>query len=85
MLQNVKATLWSYDTNKLDLDKDKQVIIRQVLNWGDEKAVKWLFKYYDRKIIKQIAQSIPLGNWDKKSLNFWSIILKIRPQKRMVK
>ena len=85
LTKNIKTTLWSHNTNKLDLNKDKKLIIGQVPNWGDEKAIKWLFRQYDRKIIEKIAQTIPIGNWDKKSLNFWSIVLNIKPKKRINK
>ena len=37
--------LWSYNLNVLDTSKqpDRQLIIQQILNHGDERATKWLF------------------------------------------
>lgn len=70
----VKPFLWSYDISRLNLDKDSKIIITNILNLGDEKAVNWLFSRYSRKdIIKSLKDPLP-GWWDKKSLNFWSVI-----------
>ena len=82
---SVRATLWSYDTKKISLEKNKELIVRQVLNFGDKKATDWLFKKTGKNEIKKIAQKIPRGSWNKKSLNYWSIILKIHPTDKFSK
>jgi hypothetical protein len=81
--KDVIASLWSYDIDKIDPEKHKKIIISQTLNWGSEKAVDWLFDYYSKEEVIKIAESIPVGQWDKKSLNFWSLILGIRPKERI--
>ena len=71
--------LWSYDIDKLDLQRDKKRIITNILNLGTAKATDWLFRTYNKKDIKKaIANPLP-GEWDEKSLNFWSLILNIKP------
>jgi len=72
---SVKQTLWSYDTDKIDKTKDKRLIISQVLNFGSKDATDWAINNYGKKIIKTVAMSIPKGQWGKKSLNYWSLIL----------
>ena len=69
--QSVKAVLWSYNTDKIDLQKHRRLIISQVLNFGTKKATDWLFKYYGKDLVREIASEIPLGQWDKKSLALW--------------
>jgi len=83
--QSVKVTLWSYDTDRVDIDKDKKLIIAQVLNYGTKKATDWLFQTYSKREIVQEAASIPKGQWDKKSLALWSLCLGINPQTRAQK
>lgn len=73
----VKPFLWSYDVDKLDLKRNKRRIITNVLNLGILKATDWLFDVYDREEIKEIVASPSPGEWSKKSLNFWSIILGV--------
>ena len=75
----VKPYLWSYDTKKLDLRKNKERIITNILNLGSKKATDWLFEKYQTKEIKKIvAEPLP-GEWNKKSLNYWSLMLKTKP------
>lgn len=80
--KDVQATLWSYDINKIDPQKHKKIIISQVLNWGTKKATDWLFRYYGKNEIVKIANQIPLGQWDKKSLALWTLVLQIKPKER---
>ena len=75
----VKPFLWSYDTEQLDKEKDKKRIITNVLNWGTKRATDWLFGVFSRDDIREsILDPIP-GSWNKKSANFWSLVLDARP------
>ncbi|MBU4347800.1 hypothetical protein KKF23_04630 [Patescibacteria group bacterium] len=77
----VKPFLWSYNTNKLDLKKNKKRIIANILNLGSKKATNWLFEKYSKREIKNaIADALP-SEWNKKSLNYWSILFGIKPAK----
>jgi len=74
----VKPFLWSYDTTKIELLKDKKRIITNVLNLGTTRATDWLFKTYGKEDIRK-ALSNPLpGEISDKSLNYWSLILNIK-------
>ena len=73
----LKPFFWYTDNRKITKSRDQQRIILQVLNYGDRKATKWLFKNYDQAIIKQVI--INFGNeLDKKSLNYWCQRLNIK-------
>ncbi len=71
--------LWSYDLKKLNLKKDKERIITNILNLGDRKATKWLFEQYNKEEIKKIVKNPLPGEWNKKSLNYWAFVLNIKP------
>lgn len=71
MPPEVRSCLWSYDTNKIDLEKYKEMIIAQVLNYGDMKAVRWLFKTYDKEEIKRVVENPQRGLWFEKTLDYW--------------
>lgn len=79
--KDVIAVLWSYDPRGIDPEKHQKTIIIQVLNWGTKKATDWLFKYYGKKQVAKIASTIPVSEWDKKSLALWKIVLNIKPRK----
>src|SRR3989338_10658568 len=82
-----KPFLWSYDTDKIDLKRDKRRIIINVLNLGTKEAVRELFKIYSKKGIVELFTNSMRGEWNKKSLNFWSLIFNVVPknQGRQVK
>ncbi|MBI4008643.1 hypothetical protein HY357_00245 [Candidatus Roizmanbacteria bacterium] len=44
--KKLQATLWSVDTNALDIQEDKNYIIHQILSIGGINDMKWLFKTY---------------------------------------
>ena len=83
--QSVRAVLWSYDPELLDIAHHKRVIISQVLNFGTKDALQWLFQTYTKNEITTEANIIPLGQWDKKSLCLWKLVLGINPISKMQK
>jgi len=78
----IKPFLWSYDFEALDPEKHNKLIVGQVLNFGTKEAIDWLFSYYGKKSVADIASKIPIGSWDKKSLALWKLIMGINPTKR---
>ncbi len=79
--QAVKNCLWSYEVDKLDLKENRNLIVFNVLNFGNEEAVNWLFENYDESEIISIAKITPKTAWSPKSLNYWSLILGFTPMK----
>lgn len=75
----VAPFLWSYDTNALDLKRDKKRIITNVLNLGTQRATDWLFSVYTKRDITDcVAHPLP-GEWSDKSISFWAFILGVIP------
>lgn len=71
----LKGYFWDIDFNKLDIQKSAIYIIERLLEYGDEKAIKWLFKTYDKKLIKEVIMT--RRGFSPKTANFWGIILNI--------
>lgn len=82
--QAVKICLWSYDTNKISLSNpdDRFRIIFNVLNHGTKKAVEWLWKNFNEKEITETINNSIESEWDRKSLNFWSLIYRASPARK---
>jgi len=74
----VAPCLWSYDIKELDIQEDKELIITQILNYGDEERIKWLYSVYNDDDIKQVVSSPRRGLWFEKVLNFWEKMLDIK-------
>jgi hypothetical protein len=78
----VRQFLWFNDLKKIDLQKDKSRIILNLLNIGSKKATDWLFNFYPKSEIKRVILDCGAkGELSKKSLNYWTLILNIDPNK----
>lgn len=73
---------WSYDIDSLDLEKDKDYIITQALNYGTWEDLKWLFKIYLEREIKDVVKRPGRGLWFRDVLNFWILMFKVRLKKK---
>ncbi|MEA3449776.1 MAG: hypothetical protein U9Q85_02245 [Patescibacteria group bacterium] len=80
ILEKFRPFLWSFNFAEIDFEKNKKRIITNVLNFGTKEATDLLFKIYDKKDIKKQVENPLPGEWNDKSLNFWSIIFKIKPK-----
>ncbi len=58
--------------------EDKELIITQVLNYGDAKRIKWLYSVYTEDDIKKVVCNPRRGLWFPKVLNLWETILEIK-------
>ncbi len=57
--QEFQPILWSKNVKDLDLEKDKNYIIHQILNYGNLSQIKWLFKVYKKEEIRRIFLKFP--------------------------
>lgn len=79
----LESFLPSYDISQMYLHhpSDKNLIIEAVLNQGTTKEIKWLFKTYSLREIKNVLRDPSRGCWDARVLNFWTKFfgIKIHP------
>jgi hypothetical protein len=66
---------WDTDLKNLDPTKHSFFIISRLLEFGDEKAISWLFKNFSKEAIKN---SLKKAKISPKSLIFWSLFLNLR-------
>lgn len=79
----VKACLWSYDTDKINLsnEDDRFRVVMNILNRGTKKAVVWLWNNFNEKEITEVIKQSSVSEWNRKSLSFWSQIYNTTPAK----
>lgn len=72
--------LASYNLSKLDKDDPavRQELITQILNSGDDRATRWLFKTYSKRTIKKAIYHPKRGSWFKDSLSYWQRIFGVK-------
>ncbi len=66
----LQPILWSVDVNHLDIEKDKNYIIHQILRFGSLDDILWLFTTYSKERIRQIFISQPRKAYSRKNLYF---------------
>ncbi len=71
----VTACLWSYNPDALDIRRDREEIITQVLNYGIWEAVKWVRETYSDDDIREVLKKPARGRWFKQALHFWLVAL----------
>jgi hypothetical protein len=68
---DLKRFFWDVDPAGLDLMRHKAYIIERLLEFGDEKAVRWLFNAFSRDDIAAVLESS--RSLSLKSRNFWRL------------
>lgn len=70
----------SYDISQMGLKNpnDKKLIIEAILNRGTAKEIKWLFRNYTLKEIKNVLKNPRRGCWQERKLNYWTKVLDIK-------
>lgn len=74
----------SYDVTRLEIEKDKRLIITEVLNKGDFRALSWIGKTYSKEEIQRVI-TIPMrGMWLRSVLLYWLRIFDLSlPEKTL--
>lgn len=67
----LQSSLWSYDLSKMDLYKNVRVIITQILNYGNERQLRWLFSNYDTETMRGTLFHPLRGMWHREKLRKW--------------
>ena len=68
----------SYDLTRLNIKKDKNLIVTQILNFGTEKEIEWLGKNYSQEEIEEVVRFPISGMWMKSVLLYWLNIFCIK-------
>ena len=76
LLQLTKAVFWNCDIDKLDYLKDKDYIIKRIIEAGLENDEIIMWKLYSYKDIKNIATNIEYLDEDK--VTYLAFVLKIK-------
>lgn len=70
---------WEIDFDKLDFKKRPEYVILRLLEYGDTKALRWLFKNISKKKIKEVIKK--RRSLSTRSLYFWSSLFNISKEK----
>jgi len=71
----LKRYFWDIDFKKLDSKKNSEYIIVRLLEFGDEKAIRWLLKIFSKKLIKKIVMT--RRGISPRTATFWGRVLGV--------
>lgn len=71
----LKKYFWDVEFKKIDPKKSKIYVIRRILDYGDEKAVTWMYKNFKKSEMKNALSNF--RGYSQKSANYWALILDI--------
>ena len=72
---SLQHLFWSVRSEDLNLDEDRAYIVNQALAYGGIEELKWLFKTYPKKVIKETFLKQPIKTYRAPSFNFVKEIL----------
>lgn len=75
----LKKYFWEIDFDKLDTKERSTYVIERILEYGNEEAVRWLFKNYPQKLIKSVVCQTPTLSLA--GASFWALVLDIPKSK----
>ena len=50
-----QSLFWDVNPKNIDVEKNAQYIIERILDFGDDKEVKWLWHFYNKKRLKKVV------------------------------
>jgi len=66
---------WDVEFKGINLQKHRVYILKRILEYGDEKAVIWMWKNFKKAEIKDVLSNF--RGYTQKSANFWALVLDI--------
>ena len=66
---------WDVEFRQIDLEKRRVYVLRRILEYGDERAVAWMWKNFEKSEIKNVL--CKFRGYSKKSANFWALLLDV--------
>ncbi len=76
--KDLQPILWSYNLDLLDLERDKNRIVINIINYGKWKQWQWLVKQYSREEIRKIIKETPITEFRSRALKLISLLLNIK-------
>ena len=50
-----QSLFWDTDPDKIDFNKNAQYVIERIVDFGRDEEVRWLWSFYDKKLLKQVV------------------------------
>lgn len=71
----LRPYFWDIDFSKLEPKKSPKYVIERILEFGDERAVRWVLMNYREPVIRDVVKKSRAIS--KKTTNFWALFYNI--------
>lgn len=71
-----QALFWDTNPKNIDVNKNAQYIIERILDFGKDSEVRWMWKTYDKSLLKKVVFKSRCLRPRTKTL--WTLLLKNR-------
>lgn len=75
---SLKKYFWDVEFEKIDFESRRIFILKRILEYGDEDAVRWMWKNFKKRDIKNALSNF--RGYTLKTANFWAFILNIKKE-----
>jgi len=69
-----QALFWDVNPKNIDVEKNAQYIIERVLDFGNDREVKWLYHFYDKPLLKNVVAGS--RSLRPRTKNLWTLLLE---------
>ncbi len=77
--QFLKKYFWDVRFEKINLRKNREYVLRRILDYGDERAVAWMYDNFEKAEIRNVLSGF--RGYSQKSANYWSLMLDVPKEK----
>ncbi len=68
-----QSLFWDTDPKRIDPKKNARYIIERILDFGEDKEVRWMWNFYNKKLLKETVERSRCLRAETKEL--WDILL----------
>lgn len=71
----LKKYFWDADFKKISVTKNSQDLVARILEYGDEKAIRWMRKKFSKQEVAKLLSGSRAVT--PRSANFWALIFNL--------
>lgn len=74
----LREYFWDVEFDKINFKNRKVYILKRILEYGNEKAITWMWKNFKKSEIKDTLSNF--RGYSLKTANFWAFVLNIKKE-----
>ncbi len=79
---SLKPVFQEYDFDRLDAERNRDLVIERTLNYGDRREARWLYQQYGRDAIAKWVRELGSRLLSRRRFAYWRVVLDVIDFKR---